>query len=179
MTLSLTSPDFSAGGAIPAEFTCEGTDRAPTLRWTGVPAGTASFALIVDDPDAPDPAAPKRTYVHWVVCNIPGTATELSADVGLPSGTIAGRNDWDRPRYNGPCPPIGRHRYFFKLYALNTMLTGLTSPKKADLAAAMDGHVLARAELVGTYEKGQGDASKGGKPGAEARRRAPQRDKVK
>ncbi len=156
MPLALTSPSFADGQAIPALFTCEGRDVSPALAWTGVPAEARSLALIVDDPDAPDPAAPKMTYVHWVLYNIPTSATGLSEGVtpaGLPQGTREGRNDWKRTGYGGPCPPIGRHRYYHKLYALDVVLPDLGTPTKAQLEAAMEGHVLARTELLGTYQK--------------------------
>jgi hypothetical protein len=137
-------------------FTCEGSDVSPPLAWSGVPEGTESVALVVDDPDAPDPKAPKMTWVHWVLYNLPPTAGALPEAVApdaLPPGTQQGLNDWGRPGYGGPCPPIGRHRYFHKLYALDTVLTGLESPTKAELLKAMEGHVLAETELVGTYQK--------------------------
>lgn len=153
MALELTSPAFDANASIPREHTCEGADTPPPLRWSGAPAEAKSVALIVDDPDAPDPNAPKRTYVHWVVYDIPPTATSLEGG-SLPAGARDGTNDWNRTGYGGPCPPIGRHRYFFKLYALDTTLGDLAEPTKAELEHAMEGHVLAHAELVGTYEKG-------------------------
>jgi Raf kinase inhibitor-like YbhB/YbcL family protein len=156
MTLALTSTAFTAGGAIPKRHTCDGDDVSPPLAWRGVPAGAKSLVLIVDDPDAPDPAAPKLTWVHWVVYDIPPTATGFPEAVkpsGLPSGTRQGLNDWKRTGYGGPCPPIGRHRYFHKLYALDTVLGDLGQPTKAKLEAAMKRHVLAHAELVGTYQK--------------------------
>lgn len=158
MPLTLTSPDFIHEGEIPTRFTCEGSDVSPALEWSGAPGGTVTYALIVDDPDAPDPARPKRTWVHWVLYNIPASATGLPADVGddLPPGTEGGINDWDRPGYGGPCPPIGRHRYFFKLYALDTELAVKPRMTKADLERAMEGHVLDRAELMGTYQKVKG-----------------------
>jgi Raf kinase inhibitor-like YbhB/YbcL family protein len=119
-----------------------------------VPAGTKSLALVVDDPDAPDPKAPKMTWVHWVLFDLPPTAVDLAEGVkALPPGTRDGTNDWHRTGYGGPCPPIGRHRYFFKLYALDRMLGDLGTPTKAQLEKAMEGHVLGRAELMGTYEK--------------------------
>ena len=158
MALTLTSSAFSAGGEIPKVHTCEGSDASPALEWSGAPAGTRSFALVVDDPDAPDPAAPQMTWVHWVIYNIPPEAAVLPEGAGsgpLPSGTLEGTNDWKRTGYGGPCPPIGRHRYFHKLYALDTTLADLGRPTKAKLEAAMSGHVLAKAELVGTYEKGR------------------------
>lgn len=158
MPLTLTSPDFVHEGEIPSRFTCEGSDVSPALEWSGAPGGTVTYALIVDDPDAPDPARPKRTWVHWVLYNIPGDATGLPADVGddLPPGTEQGINDWDRPGYGGPCPPIGRHRYFFKLYALDTELPIRPRTTKAQLERAMEGHILDRAELMGTYQKVKG-----------------------
>ena len=158
MSLDLTSSAFAAGGTIPAKYTCEGADRSPPLAWSGVPAGTKSLVLIVDDPDAPDPAAPKMTWVHWLLYNIPPESKGLSEAITpaeLPAGTLEGVNDWKRTGYGGPCPPIGRHRYFHKLYALDTVLPDLRRPGKAALEKAMSGHVLARAELVGTYQKGR------------------------
>jgi len=154
MALAVHSPAFRDGGEIPKRFTCQGRDAPPELDWSGVPAGAKSLALIVDDPDAPDPAAPKRTWVHWVLYDIPPTATGLSEGGALPPGTRQGTNDWSRTGYGGPCPPVGRHRYFFKLYALDLRLGDIGAPTKAELERAMEGHVLARAQLVGTYEKG-------------------------
>jgi hypothetical protein len=156
MSFAISSPAFHAGGEIPTEHTCEGPDASPPLAWSGAPAGTRSLALIVDDPDAPDPAAPRMTWVHWVLYAIPPTSTGLPAAVAsrdLPHGAREGRNDWKRTGWGGPCPPIGRHRYFFKLYALDTVLPDLGEPTKATLEKAMRGHVLARAELMGTYQK--------------------------
>jgi Raf kinase inhibitor-like YbhB/YbcL family protein len=154
MALTLTSPAFSPNGSVPAKYTCEGDDVAPVLKWSGVPAGAKSLALIVDDPDAPDPAAPRMTWVHWVLYDVPPTATGLPEGGAPPSGARTGLNDWKRPGYGGPCPPIGRHRYFFKLYALDAALGDLGTPTKAALEKAMSGHVLEKAELVGTYQKG-------------------------
>ena len=151
--MQLSSPDFSPNGKIPTVHTCEGPDRAPALAWTDVPAASKSFVLIVDDPDAPDPAAPRMTWVHWVAYNLPGAARALAAGGILPAGALEGLNDWKRTGWRGPCPPIGRHRYFFKLYALDTMLPDLKRPSKAQVEKAMQGHVLAQAELVGTYQK--------------------------
>lgn len=156
MALTLTSAAFQQGGEIPSVHTCEGKDTSPPLAWSGVPDGTKALALIVDDPDAPDPKAPKRTWVHWLLYNLPPGATGLPAAVGagdLPAGTREGSNDWNRTGYGGPCPPVGRHRYFFKLHALDTVLPDLGAAPKARLEGAMEGHVLARAELVGTYQK--------------------------
>jgi hypothetical protein len=152
--MKLMSTAFAAGGEIPARHTCEGRDVAPPLSWSDLPPGTQSLALIVDDPDAPDPAHPKMTWVHWVAYNIAPAGGGLSegAARGL-EGSADGVNDWKRPGYGGPCPPIGRHRYFFKLYALDRRLPDLRLPTKHKLEQAMQGHVLAQAELVGTYEK--------------------------
>jgi len=156
MSLSLSSPAFYENRPIPTRFTCDGGDLSPPLDWNGVPPGTKSLALIVDDPDAPDPAAPRTTWVHWVLYDIPVSADGLpeGASAGsLPPGTREGTNDWNRTGFGGPCPPVGRHRYFHKLYALDTTLPDLGAPTKAELERAMEGHVLARAELVGTYER--------------------------
>jgi hypothetical protein len=156
MTFKIESSAFTHQGTIPRKYTCEGSDLSPPLSWSGVPAGTKSLALIVDDPDAPDPRAPKMTWVHWVLYDLPPTATGLpegAATGGLPAGTREGLNDWKRTGYGGPCPPIGRHRYFHKLYALDTVLPDLGRPTKAALEKAMQGHVLAKAELTGTYQK--------------------------
>jgi len=154
MTPTLTSTAFSPHEEIPAKYTCEGDDVSPPLAWSGFPAATRSLVLIVDDPDAPDPAAPKMTYVHWVLYNLPATCNGLAEDMrALPPGTLEGVNDWQRTGYGGPCPPIGRHRYFHKLYALDCVLPDLGRPTKLRLEQAMAGHVLAAAELVGTYHK--------------------------
>ena len=156
MTLGITSTAFAHEGAIPSIHTCEGRDVSPPLAWKDIPAGARSLALIVDDPDAPDPAAPKMTWVHWVLYNIPTTASGLPEAVNpdaLPPGTLGGRNDWGRTGYGGPCPPVGRHRYFHKLYALDILLPDLKRPEKRTLEKAMHGHVLAQAELIGTYQK--------------------------
>jgi Raf kinase inhibitor-like YbhB/YbcL family protein len=150
--LTLTSTAFTANGAMPIEHTCEGADVSPPLAWTGVPAKTASLVLIVDDPDAPDPAHPRTTWVHWVLFDVPPTATGLSKAGSPPAGAKEGLNDWKRTGWSGPCPPVGRHRYVHKLYALDTTLE-LDRPTKAAVERAMEGHVLERAELVGTYEK--------------------------
>ena len=156
MGLALTSPAFSPGGEIPALFTCEGRDLSPALDWAGVPETAKSLVLIVDDPDAPDPNAPKMTWVHWVLYDLPPPARGLPQAVAagaLPAGTKQGTNDWKRTGYGGPCPPIGRHRYFFKLYALDVVLPDLGPAAKARVEAAMHGHVIANAELMGTYQK--------------------------
>ena len=156
MTLKLTSSAFLDGGAIPAKYTCDGEDISPPLAWTGVPDRTLSLALIVDDPDAPDPAAPKGRFVHWVLYNIPPDERGLpeGANRGkLPPGAREGSNDFGKRGYGGPCPPIGRHRYLFKLYALDTSLAEVDNPSRKDLEAAMEGHVLEQAEIVATYER--------------------------
>jgi len=156
MSLTLTSASFHHNADIPTRYTCDGDDVSPPLSWTGVPAGAKSLVLIVDDPDAPDPKAPKMTWVHWVLYNIPPGTTSLAEDVDavdLPKGTLEGINDWKRNGYGGPCPPVGRHRYFHKLYALDTMLPDLGRPTKAKLEKAMHGHILAQAELIGGYQR--------------------------
>lgn len=156
MTVTITSPAFSHNGEIPTRHTCDGEDISPALEWSGLPEGTKSIALIVDDPDAPDPAAPKMTWVHWVLYNIPPNATGLAEGVrtqDLPSGTNEGLNDWKRTGYGGPCPPIGRHRYFHKLYALDVVLPDLGKTTKKELEKAMEGYILGKAELTGTYQR--------------------------
>jgi Raf kinase inhibitor-like YbhB/YbcL family protein len=152
--MELTSTAFAAQGEIPRRYTCEGEDIAPPLFWSGVPGTAKSLVLIVDDPDAPDPAAPTTTWVHWVLHDMPPNATELpESGQPLPDGTREGINDWNRCGYGGPCPPVGRHRYFFKLYALDITLPTLRLPNKVAVEQAMEGHVLAEAQLVGTYQK--------------------------
>ncbi|MES2534821.1 MAG: YbhB/YbcL family Raf kinase inhibitor-like protein [Pseudomonadota bacterium] len=156
MSLSLTSTAFTDGGNIPALHTCDGSDMSPALCWSQVPAAAKSLVLIVDDPDAPDPAAPQRTWVHWVLYNIPPDAGGLELGVtppALPAGTREGINDWQNTGYGGPCPPIGRHRYFFKLYALDTVLPDLGHPGKMKLEKAMHDHVIGKTELVGRYQR--------------------------
>lgn len=156
MTFLLSSDAFGAGQEIPARYTCQGQDCSPPLKWSNAPAGTLSFALIVDDPDAPDPAAPKMTWVHWLLYNLPATCHGLAEAVpanALPRGTSEGKNDWQRTGYGGPCPPIGRHRYFFKLYALDALLPDLRQPTKLQLEKAMSGHILGQAQWMGTYRK--------------------------
>ncbi len=156
MAFAISSTAFAPNGAIPTLYTCEGKDISPPLAWQGIPPGTKSLALVVDDPDAPDPAAPKMTWVHWVLYDMPATSTGLAEGAkpaALPAGTREGVNDFGRTAYGGPCPPIGRHRYFFKLYALDTTLSKLVRVDKAALEKAMHGHVLAHATLMGTYKK--------------------------
>jgi Raf kinase inhibitor-like YbhB/YbcL family protein len=152
--MKITSTAFPDNSPIPRKYTCDGEDVSPPLSWTDVPPAAKSLALIVDDPDAPDPAAPKMTWVHWVLYDIPPSVSGLPEAVkSLPPGTREGLNDWGRTGYGGPCPPIGRHRYFFKLYALDVQLPDLRHPRKSALENAMKGHVLAEARLVGTYQK--------------------------
>lgn len=154
MALKLTSSAFADNGPIPARFTCGGDNVSPPLAWTGAPPGTRSFVLIVDDPDAPDPAAPRMTWVHWVVYDLPATASGLEEGAGsLPGKARHGLNDWKREGYGGPCPPVGRHRYIHKLYALDAELGALATATKARVLDAMQGHVLAQAVLTGTYAK--------------------------
>ena len=152
--LQVTSTAFQHQAAIPKKYTCQGDDISPPLAWSGLPDGTKSLALIVDDPDAPDPAAPKRVWVHWVLYDIPPAVTSLAeATKHAPAGARDGKNDWGRTGFGGPCPPIGRHRYFHKVYALDTQLGDLGTPTKVQLEQAMQGHILAQGELIGTYQK--------------------------
>jgi len=152
MTIELTSTAFNAGEAIPAIYTCDGDDISPPLQWQNVPEGTGSLALIMDDPDAP-----RGTWVHWVLYNIPPSTGGLPENVApadsLPGGGSQGRSSWNRVGYGGPCPPSGTHRYFFKLYALDAELDLAPGATKEQLLAAMEGHVLAQGELVGTYAR--------------------------
>jgi len=154
--MRISSTAFNNQSAIPALYTCEGKDISPPMAWSDIPAGTKSLALIVDDPDAPDPAAPKMTWVHWLLYNLPPMSGGLTESVKtLPVGTKEGVNDWKRIGYGGPCPPIGRHRYFHKLYALDIVLPDLKQPTKAQLEGAMKGHIIGEAQLMGTYQKGR------------------------
>lgn len=149
-TLEVTSSAFRHGASIPVQFTAEGSDIAPPLAWSPPPPGTKSIALVVEDPDAPNPDAPERTYVHWVVTGIPAVLSSIGGE--LPEGAVAGTNDAGERAYAGPNPPIGRHRYFFHVFALDIELRspGIT---KLELIAAMKGHILAHGELIGTYER--------------------------
>jgi Raf kinase inhibitor-like YbhB/YbcL family protein len=156
MAMTLDSRVFTHDGEIPARYTCEGRDQSPPLAWSGVPGSARSLVLIVDDPDAPDPEAPRMTWIHWLLYNLPPDSHGLPegcTTANLPSGTQEGINSWNRTGYGGPCPPVGRHRYFHKLYALDTVLPVMHMPAKAELESAMDGHVIAQAELIGTYRK--------------------------
>jgi Raf kinase inhibitor-like YbhB/YbcL family protein len=151
MTMTLTSPDFTAGAAVPARFTCDAEGASPALQWSGVPSAARSLALVVDDPDAP-----QRTWVHWVLYDLPHDSTGLPQSVAaaqLPTGSREGLNDWKKTGYGAPCPPTGRHRYVFTLYALDRALPDLQRPDKAQLLKAMEGHVLAKAQLIGTYQR--------------------------
>jgi Raf kinase inhibitor-like YbhB/YbcL family protein len=156
MPLTITSTAFIDGGEIPTRYTCQGEDISPPLDWRGVPGNARSLVLIVDDPDAPDPKAPRMTWVHWVLFNLPPDTSGLPEDTApdaLPPGTGQGINSWNRTGYGGPCPPIGSHRYFHKLYALDTVLDLPGKPTGKTLEAALQGHVIGQTELVGTYQK--------------------------
>lgn len=150
--LTITSPAFAHEGQIPVKYTCDGEDISPPLEWGVPPAGTESFALIVDDP-----AAPMVTWVHWVVANLSSDARGLAegplSDADLPDGGMQGTNSWRRTSYGGPCPPTGTHDYHFKLYALDTVLDLDSTADKKDLLGAMEEHILAEAELVGMYAR--------------------------
>ena len=152
MAFELTSTAFGQGEPIPRRYTCDGEDISPPLQWSDPPQGTQSFALIADDPDAP-----MGTWVHWVLYNIPAQARSLpeavSSDAELPDGSRHGQNSWRRLGYGGPCPPSGTHRYFFKLYALDAQLDLAAGTNKKQLLRAMEGHILAQAELMGTYTR--------------------------
>jgi len=156
MSMTVTSTAFAHDAAMPARYTCDGANVSPPIAWANLPAGTKSLALVVTDPDAPDPKAPKTTWVHWVLYDIPAEVHGLREAIptkGLPPGTLEGSNDWGRTGYGGPCPPIGRHRYVHTLYALDAVLRDLDRPTRAALLAAMEGHVLMSAELIGTYQR--------------------------
>lgn len=156
MALKLSSAAFEHGAEIPTKYTCQGEDISPPLSWQGIPEATRSLALIIHDPDVPSPDNPVRLWVHWVLYNLPVDTTSLAEHTTsseLPAGPVEGLNDWDRTGYGGPCPPMGQHRYFHKLYALDLVLDDLHEPTKDQLEAAMQGHILAEAELIGTYQK--------------------------
>ena len=156
MALTLNSPAFPHQGDIPRQYTCQGDDISPALQWDSLPIGAQSLVLIVDDPDAPDPAAPRTVWAHWLLYNLPAQSRGLPEDVrpaDLPPGTLQGLNDWNRTGYGGPCPPIGRHRYFFKLYALDIALKDLHTPNKSTLEKALQGHVLEQADWIGMYQQ--------------------------
>jgi Raf kinase inhibitor-like YbhB/YbcL family protein len=149
-TMQITSSAFADNAPIPDRYTCQGDGISPPLDISGVPDGTESLVLVVDDPDAPDPAAPKVVWEHWIMWNIAPSTSAVAAGT-VPVGAVQGTNSWGRTDYGGPCPPIGTHRYFFKLYALDTTLALGTTAIKADVEAAMQGHVLAQAQLLGLY----------------------------
>jgi Raf kinase inhibitor-like YbhB/YbcL family protein len=155
--LTLTSPSFGHGDLIPRSHTSDGVNRSPPLTWDGVPAGARSLALVVEDPDAPDPAAPQRIFAHWLVFNLPPQSDGLvlaASQARLPRGAHVGRNDFGVLDYCGPAPPIGRHRYFFRLFALDTVLpASIVEPDRATLMRALQGHIIEEAELMGVYER--------------------------
>lgn len=156
MTMTLKSSAFAPQTQIPTRFTCDGPDISPALNWFDIPQNTKSLVLIVDDPDVPIPAMPIITWVHWLLYNIPPTISELPENImqkDLPTGTLQGKNDWKQKGYKGPCPPFGRHRYFFKLYALDTELPDLNLPNKTSLEKAMAGHIIDQVQLIGTYQR--------------------------
>jgi Raf kinase inhibitor-like YbhB/YbcL family protein len=155
MSFSISSPAFVHDSEIPQRYTCDDEDISPPLQWTGSPAATQSLVLIMDDPDAPDPRAPKMTWIHWLLYNLPADLDGLPEAVKnseLPVETLQGKNSWNRTGYGGPCPPIGRHRYYFKLYALDCMLPDLKHPDKDSLLKNMQGHILAETQLMATYQ---------------------------
>jgi Raf kinase inhibitor-like YbhB/YbcL family protein len=154
MAFTLDSKSFSHERPIPERHTCVGPDVAPELRWHDVPDHTLSFALIVDDPDAPDPKAPRgRPFVHWLVYNLPASLSVLAEGGTLPPGARNGKNEFGAVGWNGPCPPRGRHRYYFRLHALDVVLPDMGAPEREELEDAFEGHVLASATLIGTFEK--------------------------
>ena len=154
--LTITSSAFSDGSTIPVRFTCDGENASPPLAWRGAPDGTRSFALIVDDPDSPDPAAPKRVWVHWLAWNLPASTASLDENAtrdGMPTGAREGTNDGGSSGWTAPCPPIGRHRYYHRLFALDAMLDVAAGAKRAELERAIEGHVLGEAVVMGTYSR--------------------------
>lgn len=149
--LTLESLAFNNNTPIPYVYTCEGKNVSPQMMWTGGKEGAVSYTIICDDPDAPDPKAPKMVFVHWVLYNIPKGTKVLPEGY---QGAVKGKNGWGTLGYRGPCPPIGEHRYFFKLYALDTVLDLKEGATKDEVMAKMRGHIIEQAELVGLYEKG-------------------------
>lgn len=150
----LGSSSFDNETEIPRNYTCQGQDISPPLKWEGAPAETKSFVLIIDDPDAPDPKAPKMVWDHWIVYNIPASVSSFGEGITqLPEGAMEGLNSWKKTNYGGPCPPIGRHRYFHKIFALDVILEDLNSPTKKQLETSMKNHILSSAVLMGTYQK--------------------------
>ena len=159
MSLRLESPAFDNEQPIAARYTCEGKGISPALSWSGVPNRAQTLALIVEDPDAPDPAAPERIFTHWIIYNLPPDSTGLMEDVSreeLPRGARFGKNDFERLGWGGPCPPVGKHRYFFKLYALDAPLPTNEALTRSSLYDALEGHVIEYAEWIGTYQKQNG-----------------------
>lgn len=148
MSLTLESPAFIANALIPGLYTCDGLDRSPALTWRDAPAGTQSWALIMDDPDAPG-----GTWDHWLLFNMPAVLEGLDEATELPAGAVSCKNSWGKTGYGGPCPPSGTHRYIFKLYALDTQLSLDSSANKQALLNAMEGHVLASSQLTGLYKR--------------------------
>lgn len=146
--MEIRSTAFAEGAEIPGRFTCDGSNIAPPLTWSGIPEGAKSLLLIVDDPDAPG-----GTFTHWIAFNLPPADLALSEGATLPTGAGQGVNGFGKPGYGGPCPPGGRHRYFHRLYALDTRLEGLSNPGRTQIDAALQGHVLAEASLMGTYQR--------------------------
>jgi len=156
IAMEISSTAFEAGDLIPRQYTCDGEDMSPPLVFRDVPVKAKSLVLVMEDPDAPDPRAPRTVWVHWLLFNLPAGISGLPEDVhALPEGVGQGLNDWHRTGYGGPCPPIGRHRYVFKLYAVNMMLDHLHQPSKSELMHALQGHILDQAELIGFYERGE------------------------
>lgn len=154
MKFSITSTAFLSEMEIPKRYTCDGENISPPLSWEGVPDNTKSLVLILDDPDVPDPRNPENIWTHWIIYNIPPSVRGLGEGVDLfPDEVLFGSNDWRKTEYRGPCPPSGRHRYYFKLYALNTVLPDLNKPKVSKLEDKMMKHVISSAILMGTYEK--------------------------
>ena len=156
MVMTISSAAFSQNSEIPVRYTCDGNDESPPLNWSGVKDNVKSLVLIVSDPDAPDPAAPRMTWTHWILYNLPPDCSGLEegvAQTDIPPGTLEGINDWRRKGYGGPCPPIGRHRYYFRLYALDTILPDLGTPTRTKLEKAMQGNIIEQTELMGTYQR--------------------------
>lgn len=154
--MEIFSSAFKEGEEIPKQYTCQGRNVSPPLNWTGVPEKAKSLVLIIDDPDAPDPAAPKMTWDHWIVYNVSPEITEFEENItesSIPKGAALGTTSWENTSYGGPCPPIGKHRYYHKLYALDITLTALDKPTKKELLHVMEAHVIAKASLMGTYQK--------------------------
>lgn len=152
----ISSSSFSDKGVIPTRHTCEGRNISPPLSWSGLPKNAKSLVLIVEDPDAPSPQSPTMTWVHWILYNLPPLTHGIAEGVpskDLPQGALQGLNDWQQIGYGGPCPPLGQHRYFHRLFALDALLPDLKSPNKRQLERAMHGHVIAQAELVGLYQR--------------------------